>query len=345
VLPTTTLKSWVPTDGDTVTTKEGFIFNVFGYEHPRNRFFSFLKYIPLKSSRFFPVRFLERTWKYRGLELFRAEKLYTAENYEMVLQAFRKNFPSYVYFCPFRGKEVISTPLNSIKKAYVAKECLSSLKKAKSRDNLQKTTLNLIELLSEESGITHEDFGVRGSIALEMHTVGSDIDLAVYGAQNFRQLESTIHKLTEEGVLNYVVNNRLDAARLCKGRYSNEIFMYNAVRKPEEINSKYGMYKYLPINPVKFYCTVTDDSEAMFRPAIFGVGNHTAIHSALMPSEGEIPNRVVSMIGCYRNVAKQGSKIAVSGMLERVEHVETGDIFYQVVVGTGMNENEHIWPL
>ncbi|MCW3994254.1 MAG: hypothetical protein NWE85_06815, partial [Candidatus Bathyarchaeota archaeon] len=173
----------------------------------------------------------------------------------------------------------------------------------------------------------------------------SDIDLAVYGAQNFRKLEKTIDKLVDEGTLNYVVNNRLDAARLYKGRYLNKIFMYNAVRKSEEVNSKYGTHKYLPVNPVKFQCTVNDDGEAMFRPAIYKIENYEPVHSGSMLSEDKIPTLVISMIGCYRNVAKQGSKIEVFGMLERVENVKTGEIFHQVVVGTGINENEYIWPL
>jgi len=54
---------------------------------------------------------------------------------------------------------------------------------------------------------------------------------------------------------------------------------------------------------------------------------------------------VVSMIGCYRNVARRGDRIRVSGMLERVENLETGQVSHQVVVGTGTSEEEHIWPL
>ena len=96
----TVLKSWVPADGDTFTTREGFIFNVFGYEHPPNRVFAFLKYIPAKFKSLFNIDFLERTWKYAKTELFRAEKLYTARNYQIFLETFRKNFPEYVYFCP-----------------------------------------------------------------------------------------------------------------------------------------------------------------------------------------------------------------------------------------------------
>jgi len=51
------------------------------------------------------------------------------------------------------------------------------------------------------------------------------------------------------------------------------------------------------------------------------------------------------MIGCYRNVARRGEKIRVSGTLERVENVETSEINHQVVVGTGTREDEYIWRL
>ena len=338
-------KSWVPTDGDTFVTKEGFISNVFGYEHPSNRVFSFLKYIPSKFKTLFHVRFLERTWKLEKLELFRAEKLYTAQNYQTFLETFRNNFPDYIYFCPFRKKEVISTPLSSIKKVYVPMECLRSLIGIERKDSLQEMTLSLIDLLSSESGITVEDFGVHGSIALGMHTPQSDIDLVVYGAQNFRKLEKAIDKLVKAGRLSYVFNNRLDAARRCKGRYSNKIFMYNAVRKPEEVNSKYGTYKYSPVFHAKFRCRVKDDSEAMFRPSIYKIENYEPDNTSSTQSEDTIPKLVVSMIGCYRNVAKKGDELVVSGMLERVESIETGEVFHQAVVGTAANEDEYIWPL
>ncbi len=51
------------------------------------------------------------------------------------------------------------------------------------------------------------------------------------------------------------------------------------------------------------------------------------------------------MIGCYRNVVKRGERAEVSGMLERIENVETGEIGYQIVVGTGTSEDEYIWCL
>jgi predicted nucleotidyltransferase len=341
----TVLNNWVPTDGDTFVTQEGFIFNVFGYEHPPNRVFAFLKYIPARFKALFNIDFLERTWKYEKAELFRAEKLYTAKNYQTFLETLRKNLPDYVYFCPFRGKAVISVPFALIKKAYVPRDCLSALIKLEHKDGLQKKTLDFISLLSNESGVAMKDFGVHGSIALGMHGPKSDIDIVVYGSSNFRKLEATVSRLVEVGTLSYAFSNRLDAARRFKGRYMGKIFMYNAIRKPEEIHTKYGTLTYTPIAPVKFRCTVKDDSEAMFRPAIYKIEAYEPVESASELSKDKIPELATSMIGCYRNIARAGSKIQVSGMLEKVKNVKTVKVFHQVVVGTGTNEEEYIWPL
>jgi len=304
-----------------------------------------LKYIPAKYKKLFNIAYLDNTWNYRRQKVFRAERLYTAQNYQSFLETFRHNFLSHVYFCPYRDKEVITAPLNSVKDIYVPKECLHRLAKLQKRDSLQNVALDLIKLLSSESQIDTEDFGIHGSIALNMHTPKSDIDIVIYGAQNFRKLEATINKLVEAATLSYMSKNRIDAARQCKGKYEGKIFMYNAVRKPEEVNSKYGTARYHPVAPVSFCCTVKDDSEAMFRPAIYGIESYVPADKGSTLHEHKVPKQVVSMIGCYRNVARRGNRIRASGMLERVENVETGQVSYQVVVGTGTSEEEHIWPL
>jgi len=83
----------------------------------------------------------------------------------------------------------------------------------------------------------------------------------------------------------------------------------------------------------------------MFRPAIYKTEDYKPANSVSTLPKDKIPKLVVSMIGCYRNVAKKGNQIEVSGMLEHVEKIETGEIFNQVVVGTGIREEEYIWPL
>jgi len=339
------MKAWAPRDGDTFVTKEGFVFYVFGYEHPENRILSFLKYIPSRLRRHFPIRFLVHKWKFGNLELTRPEKLYTAQNYQRLLETFRSTFPQYIYFCPYRGKEVISVPLEYIEKVYVPKESLQRLFEQKNKDPLQKLALKLISLLSTESRIPLEDFGIHGSIALNMHTAKSDIDFVVYGSRNFRRVEKTIDKLVEESVLRYIFTKKLDKARKHRGRYRDKIFVYNAVRKIDEINVQYGSNRNIPMRNVIFSCEVVDDNEAMFRPATYQIKNYQPLNPASKLMENEVPTRVVSMIGYYRNVARHGEKIKVSGTLERVENVETGKTDYQVVVGTGTRQDEYIWPM
>lgn len=318
---------------------------MFGYEHPAGRVFAFLKYIPETWKNHFNIEYLSNTWKHGKQKLFRAEQLYTAKNYQTFLETFRKSFTDFVYFCPFREKEVLTVPLSTIKQVYVPNECLQHLIKLKKKDNLQKMAAELINILSTESRIGMDNFGVHGSIALNMHTAKSDIDIVVYGADNFRRLERTIGKLVKAGSLSYRFNNRLDAARHCKVRYRNKTFMYNAIRKAEEIKSKYGELKYTRLNFVNFKCRVKDDTEAMFRPAIYKIQGYQPDDPALAIKKCQTPELVVSMIGCYRNVARAGDTITVSGMFERAENLATGQVFHQVVVGTGVNEEEHIWPI
>jgi hypothetical protein len=336
--------NWVPSDGDTFVTKEGFIFNTFGYEQPEKRVFAFLKYIPAEFKGLFDVDMLERTWTFGGKELFRAEKLYTAKNYQTFISVFRSNFPNYVYYCPYRKKELISSPIDSIAKVFVPKDCLTNLRKIENPDGMQTLALELLNLLSEESGIGFEDLGIHGSIALNMHSPLSDIDFVIYGSDNFRTLEKTIAGLVDAGKLSYVFGNRLEAARRFQGRFKGKVFMYNATRKRSEIKTKYGEYQFSRLGPVKFECTVNDDSETMYRPAIYHISDYSPKDKTSELSSEKVPSQVVSNIGCYRNIGRKGNKLKVAGTLEKVEATRTGETFHQVVVGTAAAEEEYIWP-
>jgi predicted nucleotidyltransferase len=338
-------KDWISRDGETLLTKEGFIFYVFGYEHPDNRVFAFLKYIPSSLAQHFPIRFLEQKWKLGNIELSRPQKLYTAKNYQKFVETLRKTFPHYLYSCPFRGKEILSVPLDHIERIFLPGECLQELFKKEKRDALQNEAVELVSLLSKESGVPIQDFGIQGSVGLNMHSDYSDIDLVVYGSENFKKLESTVNRLADEDVFSYVLTKKMDYARKHRGRYSDQRFAYNAVRKYEEIDDQHGKLKYTPVKNVSFSCEVVDDSENMFRPAIYPIRGYQPDDSASELSEEQVPARVLSMIGYYRNVGRKGDRIKVSGTLERVEDVETGETSYHVVVGTATREKEYLEPV
>ena len=338
------MNSWLRADGDTFVTKEGFIFNTFGYEHPDGHVLAFLKYIPAEFKALFKVDMLTRTWKYGDTELFRAEKLYTAKNYQKFIEAFRENFPDYLYFCPFRSKELISAPVKTIETVYVPRHCLTELRRVKKPDELQAKALELLGLISRQSGVGLRDFGIHGSIALNMHSPESDMDFVVYGVENFRVVEQTIAELANMGKLTYIAGNRIEAARRFVGKYKGKIWMYNATRQPAETLNEYGKYRFTPLAPLRFQCIVTDDTETMFRPASYKITNYKPTDAESDLPFDKIPDRVVSNIGCYRNIARQGSEIKVAGKLERVEPTEEGKSYYQVVIGTATSEEEYIWP-
>lgn len=339
---------WAPADGDTFVTQDGFIMNTFGYEHPDDRVFAFLKYIPAKYKDLFNVEMLQRTWKFGSnpltSQLFRAEKLYTAKNYQTFIEAFRNNFPNYLYFDQTRGKELITAPLDRIEQVFVPKDRLVWLQNLEKPDGLQKLAFQLINLVSKESGVPCSDLGIHGSIALDMHAPESDIDFVVYGTENFRCIEQTIQILTNQGTLSYIAGNRIEAARKFVGKYQGKIWMYNATRSPEEIKAKFGDYTYTPLAPLRFTATVCDDTETMYRPAIYKVTNYQPQDAQSEIDIEQIPKQVVSNIGCYRNVARAGQQIKVAGTLEKAQSTRDGTVFYQVVVGTATSEEEYIWP-
>ena len=336
---------WVPMDGDTFVTEDGFVMNTFGYEHPEDRVFAFLKYIPAEYRELFDVEMLERTWRFGENKLFRAEKLYTAKNYQTFIEAFRKNFPDYLYFCPYRNKELITAPFDRIRRVFVPKDRLVWLQNLPRRDRLQQMALDLIGLISKESNVDLCDFGIHGSIALQMHAPESDIDFVVYGTENFRLVEEAIARLVNAGELGYIVGNRIEAARKFQGRYQGKIFMYNATKKAEAIKEKYGAYRYVPLDPLRFEATVCDDSETMYRPSTYKISGYRPLDDQSELDLDKIPVQVVSNIGLYRNVARSGNEIRVSGKLERVESTASNQVYYQVVVGTATSEEEYIWPV
>ncbi len=336
-------------DGDTFVTKDGFIMNTFGYEHPDDRVFAFLKYIPAQYKELFNVQMLSRTWRFGTKpltnQLFRAEKLYTAKNYQTIIEAFRKTFPDYLFYDQTRSKELITAPLEKIEQVFVPKDRLIWLQNLKKPDSIQTLALELIDIVSKESSVPKSDLGIHGSIALDMHAPESDIDFVVYGTENFRQVEQAIQRLVNEAKFSYIAGNRIEAARKFVGKYKDKIWMYNATKKPEEIKTQYGDYTFSALSPLRFIATVCDDTQTMYRPAIYKITNYKPQDAQSEVALEQTPTIVTSNIGCYRNVARAGQQIKVAGTLEKVQNTKNDNAYYQVVVGTATSEEEFIWPM
>jgi len=334
--------TWTPMDGDAFVTHDGFIFYTFGYEHPADRVFAFLKYIPSKYRRLFRIGYLSTRWKLDSSELVRPKHLYSPSNFRKYSEIFRRSFPSYLYYCTYREKEVICPLRSTIKRVYTPHQRLKALLEKRNWKRLENLTLELINFLSDASSVPIDDFGIHGSIALGMATNHSDIDLVVYGAENFRRLEAAVNKQIRLGSLAPIAFNRAEPSGLLRSQFKEESFVCTAVRKKEEINVAYGDCEYSVIAPVKFQCKVTGDNEAMFRPAMYKIKGYKPLDQDSQLEPDLKPSVVVSMIGLYRNIAKKGDYVEVSGVLEQVEELQTGRTSFQVVVGSGTNENEYM---
>jgi predicted nucleotidyltransferase len=324
-------------DGDVFQTRHEFIFYAFGYEHPPGRVTAFLKYIPKQLKQLFKLQYLARHWNLNSTELVRPKELYSCENFVNIMNGLRKHFPEYIYTCPLRSKTLVCPRIDLIREAYVPSQRLQLLLEEKNPDSLQKQTLDLLNMLSAESSVLFDDFGLHGSLALGNHSAGSDVDLVVYGSRNFRKIEAATNRLFKEGSLDAVGRNR--------GVFRGRNFVYNAVRRPEEVKTTYGDCTYLPLKHVSFQCQVSRDDETMFRPVIYQINNYQPLNAASHLEKTMIPETVVSMIGCHRNIARKGDILTVSGVLERAEHTRTGKIHYQVVVGSGTSGEEGIWQV
>ena len=333
-----------PRDGDIILTDDFFIFYIIGYDHPKDRVISYLKYIPSSVKNYFRLEWIPYKWQFLGREYVRPKLLYSPENFKSIEVSFKSQFPDYLYFSKNMGKSVFVVPYNKIQKVYIPKNGLKSLIKIENKDSLQSKAIKLINFLSNCSKIPLSDFGIHGSLLTSMHSEISDIDIAIYGADNFHILRKTVEELENEKRLKYLYEIHTDKLRKNKGIFENKKFVFNAIRKISEIRNTYNTFEYKIIKSIQFQCKIIDNSQAIFRPAIYKIKNfqpfntHSKLNSNIRPCE------VVSMIGEYRDVIQKDQLAKVSGMLEMVKNRKNNKIYYRVVVGSGTGE-EFILPV
>jgi hypothetical protein len=313
-------------DGDAVVTTHGFVFYIFGYEHPRDRYHGFLKYVPEDHAPNFDLQWLPVTWLMRDTTLLRPTELYSPQCYPRLVEAFKSHYPDYAVRSEQLDRWMITIPRRLIARVYRPSRQLMLLDRRGPSDTLEKKALALTTLISETAGIPRAHMGVHGSISLGTHHEGSDMDLTVYGAASFRNTKVALRKLEEEGALILKRGDRIDAKRLNRGVYEGIDFVVNAARRYSEIRTQPRTYR--PLGPVEAECRCASARESVFRPAVYEVDGCREIGG---DTDLAGVREVVSMIGMYRDVAAKGETIRAKGMLE--EAMELGRKWLRIVVG------------
>lgn len=316
-------------DGDAVVTTHGFIFYIFGYDHPEDGYNAFLKYVPEEHAALFDTDWLDVSWHLEGSTLLRPRNLYTPGGYLKLVDSFRRSFPEYLGFSQHLDRWMIAVPRRLIEEAYIPSRQLTRLIRRGAADPLEEEALALIRLLSEASAVPLGFFGVHGSISLGMHHEGSDIDISVYGASHFRRVKQALLGLEAEGLVSLKRENRLEGKRLNRGIFRGVDFVVNATRRFSEIRRRRRVYR--PLGLVEVECRCSSAEEAVFRPAIYQVEGCAAVGGS--DPRVERVTKVVSMIGLYRNLVEAGEVLMARGVLEEV--FEEPDLrYFRVVVGS-----------
>jgi predicted nucleotidyltransferase len=264
-------------DGDAVATAHGLIFYVFGYEHPPDRYHGFLKYVPEGLASRFDLPWLPYTWNYKGTTLVRPTEIYDPDTYPLLIESFKATLPEYIHHDPDLGRPMITIPHSLIEEVYIPSEQLKALADRGPRDPLEERALELVALISDTSGVPIEDLGVHGSISLGTHQEGSDIDLSVYGAQNYGKAKEALLRLERLGCFSLKRDDRIDAKRLNRGLYEGIDVVVNATRKYSEISSQRQSYR--PLGLAEIEATFTSSEEAPFRPATYEIEDPRILRS------------------------------------------------------------------
>ncbi|MCW3978359.1 MAG: hypothetical protein NWF12_01300 [Candidatus Bathyarchaeota archaeon] len=324
-------------DGDAVLTEDGFIFYVFGYEHPPDRYHGFLRYVPERHKQHFGLEWLDLGWWMKGVKIVRPLEIYIPESHHEILEAFRRTFPDYLQYSEPLGRWMITVPKEKIAEAYVPSRRLLSLLRRGAEGLLEERALSLIGILSKETSIPMGFFGVRGSISLGTSRPGSDIDIAIYGSSNHRKVKSALLRLEGEGLLELKRESRLDRKRLNKGTFQGKDFVINATRRFSEMRAHQTAQR--PLEPAKAECVCASAREAMFRPAIYGIEECEVVGDSGVLYE---VSQIVSMIGTYRDVVKEGESFRARGVLEEVQ--DEAETWHRLVVGSGRPGEYLEWP-
>ena len=315
-------------DHDYIETEEGWIFCVVSDQHPRDRVCAYLKYIPG-----------DGRWSKNGVSYERVVKYYKMDEIIATLNLLEKTKPEYIYHDPVINEKFSYIPVGRIKEHFRCEERLKSIL-GNPRNKIEEKTRGLVDSLVSKSDVSPEYMGITGSILVELANPQADIDLIVYGRENFWRVVSAIPSISENndlrsGFMNSLMKkyplSREDSERLAermvnRGVYEGKVFSTHAVRLLSEVREAYGDKVFQPVGVVKSRLRVVDDCEGCFTPAIYYV-----------EPIGSNFNRIETLT-CYDTtyacLLREGDVIECVGKLEEVYSVKEDRHYLNLVIGS-----------
>lgn len=352
-------------DRDAVIVKEGLIFRVLGYSHPAKACVCDVEYAPsniFKSDD-------PRAFRNLGHRVF--YKFYNDEGWRFVGEA----FPKYMLLHEMLQKKTIGVKSQDFCEIRKPATVLKKMIETEPKDNLHRALQDVVEMISDQSGLTKDSFGVFGSLLHGFHHPKfSDIDLIIYGRANAETLTKTLRELHEDK--SSLFHNEFDTERAIDGKtwkfqnFTPKDFLWHQKRKQiyslfsskegrriiktefepvkawNEINNEYSPeIKILQRGWVKMLAKVKDDSGAPFIPSVYTIEPLKIIKGE---KESKYAERIVSYLEEFRMQAFRDETVYVEGNLEEVasKNAKSCQItltycprYYEQVLKTTNNQN------
>ncbi len=335
-------------DKDYVETYEERFFCVVGENHPHDRLIAYLKYLPGDGA-----------WSRRGKSFTRVIRSYSMQELVDTINFLKKNKPEYVFYDETIATEMSCVPLNKVLKYYRCDKRLREILKDDRLDELESKAKELVESIVKVSGIDVKNMGITGSILLKIHHLNSDIDLVVYGKNNFWKVLHNLYLINDIKPLDELRLNewikRISAkypisidiisklVKLVRNKYiyKGTPFSIHGVRLDEEVTRSYGEVIYRKLGLAKIRAVISDASESCFTPAIYRLSN--------VETEQEYAKDVEILAcfdGTFTAMFDEGTYIEAFGKVERVMELKSGRVFKWLLIGTfeGMDK-EYIIPI
>ncbi len=334
-------------DRDAIVTREGLIFRVLGYAHPSNTCICDVEYAPanlFKSDNPKAPRGTKGTIFY---------KFYEDEGWKFI----KHHFPQYLIFHEALSKEILGVKHDDIAEIRKPEARLEELIAGQPEDELESTLQNVMGFVTRRSSLSPKDFGVFGSILHDFHHPRlSDIDLIVYGRDEFARLRETLKELYADD--SSLLANEFETETPVRGEHwhfqnlSPKEFVWHQRRKMiyalfkdtrsrKTVKTEFEPVKawkemsndYDPLTRivhrgwVRMLGTITEDTDAPFIPSVYGIDPLEVLHGA---DEAWEARNIVSYMEEFRMQAQKDEVVYVEGNLEEV--TTSKEHFHQITL-------------
>jgi len=301
---------------DFIETREGLLFSVLAYSHPA-----------------FGVLSDPRAYaNHRGRRKFDSSK--------DALRFVEEHYPYYLSRVPSLDTRLCVVPAHSIKRHYSPREFLATTL----RRGSPKIVAQLAQAVSSLSGVATKNLGVTGSYLIGAQDASSDIDIVVYGLDNYSLARQGIERGLGDGIFQELSERdwlaiyrkrgidpsfysfpeflRHELRKHNRAKFSGKLFDILSCRADSEVVGVFGQTTFRRLGEATVKCLVIDAHLSGDFPATYLVRGRAL---------GREIRTVVSFTHTYVDQVVEGEVAFCRGILEKVSGERE---YYRLLVGS-----------